>query len=153
MWSSLASQVCGNAIHMCSIHTHTKAHKIHLFFFFSPSSSTFPKFSSAASSTAAHIISREWHGAQKNTQRLSTVSRSSCQASCSRNLPLQRTNPPNQPSTNFFFCHLYATWTNLQCGSLRILVACLRNISCVNQTSQDLTCSFFKDLCLISLPA
>ncbi len=140
MWSSLALQVCGNAIHTCGMHTHT--HKSTQNPSFSPpSSSTFPKFSLAASSTAAHIISREWHAAPKNTQRLSTVSRSY--------LPLQGTDPPNQPSTTFFSL-LYATRTNLQCETWEMRNAsclstyCTCIIPCVNQTGQDLTCSFLK---------
>ncbi len=135
MWSSLALQVCGNAIHTCGTHTHThkSTQNPH-----PPSSFTFPKFSLASCSTAAHIISREWHAA---------VSRSSCQALWSRNLPLQGTDPPNQHSTNFF-CLLYATRTHLQCETFRnascFSTFCTRIIPCVNQTGQDLTCSFLK---------
>lgn len=73
-------------------HTHTHTQKHTKSIFFPPSSSTFPKFSLAASSTAAHIISREWHAAPKNTQRFSTVSRSSCQATFLCKEPIHPTN-------------------------------------------------------------
>lgn len=121
-------------------HTHTHTQKHTKSIFFPPSSSTFPKFSLAASSTAAHIISREWHAAPKNTQRFSTVSRSSCQATFLCKEPI---HPTNLLQTFFFSYTLQGQICNVKlCGPMSTYCTCI--IPCVNQTGQDLTCSFLK---------
>lgn len=124
-------------------HTHTHTQKHTKSIFFPPILLHLPKVQLGCQlNCCPHYIMRVTRRSKKHTAAFD------CQQKLlSSYLPLQGTDPPNQPSTNFFFL-LYATRTNLQCETLRnascLSTYCTCIIPCVNQTGQDLTCSFLK---------
>lgn len=119
------------------LHTHTHAHTKAIFF--PLSSSTFPKFSSTASSTAAHIISRVTRRSGKHIEAFD------CQQTLLSSFVILKTgtiHPTNHLQT-FFFLLLPYTFSNVKLREM--LVACPCSKTCVNQTSPDLTCSTVCD--------